>query len=66
MGQSILQLVVVINVVEREGFNMTNCPGCGLEGANFYYDGSEYYCEDCYLKMKEEECQEWKEEHGTN
>lgn len=45
---------------------MTNCPGCGLEGANFYYDGSEYYCEDCYLKMKEEECQEWKEEHGTN
>ena len=27
---------------------MTTCTDCGLENANFYFDGSEYWCQTCY------------------
>ena len=45
---------------------MTHCYNCGLEDANHYFDGTDYWCQICYEEMKAEERQEWKEEHGTN
>ena len=34
------------------------CPGCGCEDVNFWFDGDEYWCQDCYEKMKEEDDEE--------
>ena len=34
---------------------MIICTRCGLEDANYYFDGEEYYCEDCFDEMEEED-----------
>jgi hypothetical protein len=32
---------------------MNTCPSCGCEDPNFYYDGDEYWCEECTEAMEE-------------